>query len=93
MEIEWNDQTEFPGELNKAHNGFSVDVHIHDTSADEISVGWYDWKKNDWKFLSNEQIKKFKWRYFQDEIDKYKSKKTKNVKKQTIKKSSSTKRN
>ena len=72
LEIEWNDQTEFPGTLGQ--NGFSVDVLIHDTNADEHSVGWYDWKTNVWVFLSNEQIDVFKWRYFNELIDNFNKK-------------------
>lgn len=70
LEIEWNDKSEFPGELGQ--NGFSVDVLVHDTRADEHTVGFYDFKIMTWRFLSNEEIKRFKWRYFQDEIDKFK---------------------
>ena len=72
MKIEWNDQTEFPGELNKSQNGFSVDVLIYSEKTDEHTVGWYDFKTMTWRFLSNEEIKKFYWRYFIDKTDKYK---------------------
>lgn len=69
-EIEWNDQSEFPGELNPAHNGFSVDVLVYSKKTDERTVGWYDFNVMTWRFLCREPHQKFNWRYFYKEIDK-----------------------
>lgn len=84
--IEWNDQSEFPGEINGT-SSFSIDVLVYSEAVDEHTVGFYDYKVMTWRFLCNETIKTFKWRYFQDEIDKYKIKKSYNEQTKIIKKS------
>ena len=70
-EIDWIDSTEFPEVLSAANNGNSVDVLIHNTVTDEHTVGWFNFNQMRWLFLSNESIKKFKWRYFIDKYDRY----------------------
>lgn len=69
MEIEWINQTEFPGELNGT-SGFSVDVLVYSKALNEHTIGFYDFKVMTWRFLLNEEFKSFKWRYFDDLIDK-----------------------
>lgn len=71
MDVEWFDQSEIPGELNES-SGFSIDVLIYSKAIKEHTVGFYDFKTTTWRFLCNEKIKTFKWRYFNDKIDKYK---------------------
>ena len=75
-EIDWIDSTEFPDVLSAANNGNSVDVLIHNTVADEHTVGWFNFNQMRWLFLSNESIKKFKWRYFIDKYYRYDKKKS-----------------
>lgn len=72
--IEWEENSDFPEELNQAQNNFSVDVLIYFECLDEHTIGWFDFKGWCWLFLSNQDYskRKFKWRYFQDEIDKSK---------------------
>lgn len=67
--IEWNDHTDFPEELGQ--NGFSVDVLVWCESIGERQIGWFQYRTYKWFFLCNEQhIEEFKWRYFDDKIDK-----------------------
>jgi hypothetical protein len=72
MKVEWNDPKEFPDVLSDAGNGFSCDVFIYCKSTNERTVGWFDYNQHKWNFLINGSIgKKWKWRYFNDKIDKY----------------------
>lgn len=70
--IEWQENADFPEELHLAQNNFSVDVLVYFPCLDEHTVGWFDFKGMCWLFLSNQDYngRKFKWRYFIDEIDK-----------------------
>ncbi len=70
--IEWQENSDFPDVLNDAQNGFSVDVLVYFPCLDEHTMGWFDFKGMCWLFLSNQDYngRKFKWRYFIDEIDK-----------------------
>lgn len=70
-QIEWNDPEDFPDELNKAHNNFSVDVLIYSKSTKEHTIGWFDFKNMKWQYLCKEAQKGWKWRYFNNELDKY----------------------
>lgn len=69
----WTTSTEFPDELNPSGNGFSVDVLIYDIISEEHTIGWFDFEIMTWRFLSNENIQKFFWRYLSQEIDKPKT--------------------
>lgn len=69
-EIEWGNQSEFPGELNGSHQGLSVDVLVYSKQIGEHTVGWYDFNVMTWRFLVREPFVKFEWRYFHNEIDK-----------------------
>lgn len=71
-EIEWNLPSEFPDELSEGNQNFSTDVFVYSERTGEHTVGWYDWKVMTWRFLCREPFPEFKWRYFIDEIDKYK---------------------
>lgn len=68
-ELGFYNSTEFPEELSEAGNGNSVDVLIYNTKTGERSVGWFNFNQFKWYFLMNENIKKFKWRYFIDKYD------------------------
>lgn len=72
VEIDWTDSSEFPEELSPANNNFSVDVLIYNSQTDEHTVGWFDFKIMTWQFLCRESQKAFKWRYFINQIDKFK---------------------
>lgn len=68
----WEPSTEFPCELSKAGNGFSVDVLVYSKKLDQHTIGWFDFKKMKWNFLCRESQGKFKWRYLNESIDKWK---------------------
>lgn len=68
-DIEFNKSTEFPGELSKAENGFSVDVLIFSVSMNQHTVGWFDWNAMTWRFLCREPQGDFEWRYFNKQTD------------------------
>ena len=72
VKVEWVKSNETPGELSEAQNGFSIDVLVYFESLEEHTIAWYDYNQMKWLFLSNQNYtkQKFKWRYFQDEIDK-----------------------
>jgi len=76
----WESKTEFPDELNPAQNQFSVDVLVYFPTLDEHTVGWFDFNKMKWQFLSNQQYGKrgFKWRYFDEGDQPPKKKKSDN---------------
>lgn len=67
----WVKSTEFPDELSPTGRGLSVDVLIYSKQTDEHTVGWYDFNVMTWRFLCREAVGRFKWRYFETEIDKY----------------------
>lgn len=67
--IDWSDQSEFPDELNPAHNGLSIDVLVYNNKTEEHTIGWFDFEKMGWNFLNNEGQEKFIWRYFVKGID------------------------
>jgi hypothetical protein len=63
--------TDFPEELSRSQNGFSVDVLIYSRIERIHTIGFYNFNLFRWHFLTNEDVnKEFKWRYFEDEIDK-----------------------
>jgi hypothetical protein len=67
----FNPSTEFPEELSRSQNGFSVDVLVYSELERIHSIGWYNFNLFKWHFLTNENVEKeFQWRYFEDEIDK-----------------------
>lgn len=69
VEIDWTDQSEFPGVLGE--NGFSIDVLVYCKKLDLHTIGWFEYKTHKWHFLCCEQhIEKFEWRYFNKLIDK-----------------------
>lgn len=68
--VEWNEPTDFPEELNKAHNNFTVDVLVYSKKTNEHTIGWFDFKEMKWHFLCREAQKNFKWRYLDDQVDK-----------------------
>lgn len=73
IDIEWNDPQDFPDVVSDAGNGFSIDVFVYCESTNEHTVGWYDYTKNVWNFLCREPIgKRWKWRYLNESIDKWK---------------------
>lgn len=67
--IVWNNQKDFPEELNPAQNNFSVDVLIFNIRTNEHTIGWFDFNTMTWRFLSNESQSEFCWRYFENNID------------------------
>lgn len=69
-DVEWNESTEFPDELSKAENGFSVDVLVYSKKSDEHTVGWFNYNSMSWVFLCRQALGKFKWRYFDLKNDK-----------------------
>lgn len=71
MPGKFNPSTEFPEELSRSQNGFSVDVLVYSELERIHSIGWYNFNLFKWHFLTNENVEKeFQWRYFEDEIDK-----------------------
>ena len=71
MTDKFNPSTEFPEELSRSQNGFSVDVLIYSKIERIHTIGWYNFNLFKWHFLTNEDVnKEFHWRYFEDEIDK-----------------------
>lgn len=69
VSIEWIDKKHFPEILGE--NGFSVDVLVYCEDLDVHSIAWFQYSTHKWHFLCNEQhIVNFKWRYFNDKIDK-----------------------
>lgn len=68
----WNESKEFPKVLSNANNGFSVDVLVYSKKSDEHTVGWFNFNKMTWNFLCRENVGKFKWRYFDENLDKWK---------------------
>ena len=70
IEVQWFDPNEIPTERNEKQPIFSVDVLIYSESTKERTVGWFDFKEIKWSFLCRESQKKWKWRYFNDKIDK-----------------------
>lgn len=70
--IEWHVSSDFPSELNEAQNNNSVDVLIYFECLDEHTIGWFNFRQMRWLFLSNQDYngRRFKWRYFLDDIDK-----------------------
>ena len=70
MREEFNNPHDFPDKIGE--NGFSIDVLIYCKKLDIHTIGWYEYKNSKWHFLCCEQhIVKFKWRYFNNQIDKY----------------------
>lgn len=69
-DVEWISHTEFPDELSKAGNGLSVDVLVYSKKSDDHTVGWFNFESMSWVFLCRQAQGKFKWRYFNDKIDK-----------------------
>lgn len=70
QKVEWSNPDVFPDLIGQ--NGFSVDVLIYSDKIDEHTIGWYEYKTGKWWFLCNEQsFEEFKWRYFNNQIDKY----------------------
>lgn len=67
----WFKSADYPDELSKAQNGFSVDVLAYNKRTDENTIAWFDYNKMRWLFLSNEDFKPFKWRYINPETDKF----------------------
>jgi len=71
MPDKFNPSTDFPEELSRSQNGFSVDVLVYSELERIHTIGWYNFNLFRWHFLTNEDVNKdFKWRYFEDEIDK-----------------------
>jgi hypothetical protein len=70
--LDWIESTEFPEVLNPANNGLSVDVLVYCKKTDEHTIGWFNFNTMTWNFLCRESVGKFKWRYFQNNIDKWK---------------------
>lgn len=68
---QFNLSSDFPEVLSPANNGLSVDVLIYSEEKDQHTVGWFDFNKMTWRFLCREPQPIFKWRYFNDKIDKY----------------------
>jgi len=69
----WNDPKIIPEEINKNSNGtHSIDVLCYFYDDDEHSIGWFNYIDLKWFFLCNQDYsnQNFKWRYFQNEIDK-----------------------
>lgn len=70
----WSNKETPPDEVNVKQNVFSVDVLVYFIELDEHTIGWFEYSTMKWLFLSDQDYRglKFKWRYFRDEIDKYK---------------------
>ena len=70
VNTDYHSSIDFPEELSKSQNGFSVDVLIYDIETTDHAIGWYDFEVMTWRFVSNEPHKKFVWRYLNNKIDK-----------------------
>lgn len=71
INVEWDNEKEFPEEISKSNPRFSVDVLVYNPKTKERTIGWFDYLDHKWCFLCREVNKKFFWRYFIDNIDKY----------------------
>lgn len=81
--IEWFPPTELPEPLNKRIERFSVDVLVYCPKSKEHTIGWYDYKQDEWLFLCREVNFKngWQWRYLTDETDRFKPQKREHDKK------------
>lgn len=68
--MEWHNKERLPTIRNDSQIEFSIDVLIYSITFKTHTIGWYDFKSNQWLFLNSENQSYFKWRYLTNKYDK-----------------------